>query len=71
MNWEIKRYVELPWDTIPCDPKRAVFEKEKVERAIENGTGYEQKMLTLKDVAQNIESKKDYEAQEDWGDQPF
>ena len=78
LNWSQKRYVELPWEITPCDPVRAKFEKEKDERSIENGYGYEQKAIQFVQAAKQISAppqvennKTDYESVEDWDDQPF
>lgn len=69
--WSKKRYTELPWENEPCDPIKAKFEKEREQKAIENGFGYEQKTLHLIESVHNIQPPKSLEETEDWGDQPF
>lgn len=71
MDWSRKRYVEIPWENEPCDPVKAKYEKEREQKAIENGYGYEQKTLHLIESVNNVKPIKTIDDADDWGDQPF
>lgn len=68
MNWQRKRYVEIPWETEPCSPERVQNELKLVgeykELTRENPTPIEA-------ISQNIQQQEPVDETEDYGDQPF